>query len=63
MVKCGNVQLSALNNSATGADVRPFKSKVVIVNFHGSVVLPYCIKAKRCMSITLWVTGGVWPYV
>ena len=23
---------------------------VVIVNFHGSVILPYCIKAKRCMG-------------
>ena len=23
------------------------KSKVVIVNFHGSVILPYCIKAKK----------------
>ena len=31
-----------------------FKSKVVIVNFHGSVILPYRIKAKRCMSIMLW---------
>ena len=40
-----------------------FKSLVVIVNFHGSVILPYCIKAKRCMGIMLWVTGRVWPYV
>ena len=40
-----------------------FKSLVVIVNLHGSVILPYCIKAKRCMSIMLWVTGRVWPYV
>ena len=21
-----------------------------MVNFHGSVILPYCIKAKRCMG-------------
>ena len=35
----------------------------IIVNFHGSVILPYCIKTKRCMSIMLWVTGRVWPYV
>ena len=34
-----------------------------IVNFHGSVILPCRIKAKRCMSIMLWVTGRVWPYV
>ena len=40
-----------------------FKSLVVIVNFHVSMILPYCIKAKRCMNIMLWVTGGVWPYV
>ena len=40
-----------------------FKSLVVIVNFHGSMVLPYCIKAKRCMSIMLWVTGQLWPNV
>ena len=26
------------------------KSYVVIINFHGSVILPYCIKAKRCMG-------------
>ena len=36
---------------------------VAIVNFHGSLILPYCIKAKRCMSIMLRVTGRVWPYV
>ena len=40
-----------------------FKSLVVIVNFHCSMVLPYCIKAKRCMSIMLWVTGRVWTNV
>ena len=34
-----------------------------IDNFHGSVILPYRIKAKRCMSIMLWVTGRVWPNV
>ena len=34
-----------------------------MVNFHGSMVLPYYIKAMRCMSIMLWVTGRVWPYV
>ena len=40
-----------------------FKSEVVIVNFHGSVILPYCIKAERCMGIKLCVKGQVWPYV
>ena len=27
---------------------------------YSSVLLPYSIKAKRCMSIMLWVTGRVW---
>ena len=27
------------------------------------MILTYCIKAKKCTSIMLWVTGGVWPYV
>ena len=40
-----------------------FKPLVVIVKSHGSVILPYSIKAKMCMSIMLWVTGRVWPYV
>ena len=28
-----------------------------------TALISYCIKAKRCMSIMLWVTGRVWPYV
>ena len=36
--------------------------EIGIVKCHGSVILPYIIKAKRCMSIMLWVTGRVWPY-
>ena len=44
-------------------DLISWFSDFVIVIFHGSAILPYCMLAKRCMSIMLWVTGRVWPYV
>ena len=54
------VNFVIVNQKLTGSALHIEKNQtIVIVNFHGSVILPYCIKTKRCMSIMLWVTGRV----
>ena len=45
------VNFVIVNQKLTGSALHIEKNQtIVIVNFHGSVILPYCIKAKRCMG-------------